>query len=140
MSKARALRMTIVLVGPPGYFWRQGPMREAMGDVDLQVMRMRFCHFGLMCDRANTLPSGSYLHVETTCSRIPTNLWRCTCNMAGQPARPIEHVLDEYGQGAQKAEWRNETLAIMTARLFDEMDLHKTEITQVLYILVSTLE
>eukprot|EP00959_Pyramimonas_sp_CCMP1952_P089035 1862907-Pyramimonas_sp.AAC.1 len=23
LSKARALRMTIVLVGPPGYFWNQ---------------------------------------------------------------------------------------------------------------------
>eukprot|EP00959_Pyramimonas_sp_CCMP1952_P048879 1021016-Pyramimonas_sp.AAC.1 len=46
MSKARALRMTIVLAGPPGYFWKQGPMREAIADLDLQAMRMRFCHFG----------------------------------------------------------------------------------------------
>eukprot|EP00959_Pyramimonas_sp_CCMP1952_P371415 7777546-Pyramimonas_sp.AAC.1 len=61
MSKARALRMTIVLVGPPGYFWRQGPTRDAIEDLDLQVMRMRFCHVGLKYDRADKSPSGSYL-------------------------------------------------------------------------------
>eukprot|EP00959_Pyramimonas_sp_CCMP1952_P033927 711703-Pyramimonas_sp.AAC.1 len=47
MTKAQALRMTIALVGPPGYFWKQGPTRDAIEDLDLQVMRMRSCHFGL---------------------------------------------------------------------------------------------
>eukprot|EP00959_Pyramimonas_sp_CCMP1952_P439609 9203165-Pyramimonas_sp.AAC.1 len=111
MSKARALRMTIVHVGPPGYFWKKGPIREAIEDVDLEVMRMRFCHFGLKCDRANALPSGSYLQVATT--------WGL--------AEPTEHILDWHGQGAQKAEWRNQFLAILTARLFDHMDLHQTQ-------------
>eukprot|EP00959_Pyramimonas_sp_CCMP1952_P283294 5922007-Pyramimonas_sp.AAC.1 len=73
MVQARALRMTIVLVGPPGYFWKQGLIRDAIEDRDLQVMRMRFCHFGLKCDRSSQLPSGSYLQVATTCARIPTN-------------------------------------------------------------------
>eukprot|EP00959_Pyramimonas_sp_CCMP1952_P158604 3317533-Pyramimonas_sp.AAC.1 len=77
MSKARASRMTIVLVGPPGYFWKQGPMRDAIEDLDLQVMRMRFCHFGLKYDRANALPSGLYLQAVTACARLRTNLWRC---------------------------------------------------------------
>eukprot|EP00959_Pyramimonas_sp_CCMP1952_P156339 3269521-Pyramimonas_sp.AAC.1 len=76
---------------------------------------MRFCNFGLEHDRANTLPSGSYLQVATTCARIPTNLWRCACNIAGEPAEPAEHILDWHGQGVPKAEWRNKTLAIMTA-------------------------
>eukprot|EP00959_Pyramimonas_sp_CCMP1952_P103431 2163120-Pyramimonas_sp.AAC.1 len=115
MSKARALRVTIVLVGPPGYFWKQGPLRDAIADLDFQVMRVRFCHFGLKYDRANALPSGSYQHVATTCARIRTNLWRCACNIAGKPAEPTEHILDWYGHGAQKAGWRNKTLAIMTA-------------------------
>eukprot|EP00959_Pyramimonas_sp_CCMP1952_P163780 3424204-Pyramimonas_sp.AAC.1 len=53
MSKARALRMTAVLVGPPGYFWKQGPMRDEIDDLGLQVVRMRFCHFGLKYDRTN---------------------------------------------------------------------------------------
>eukprot|EP00959_Pyramimonas_sp_CCMP1952_P324148 6784159-Pyramimonas_sp.AAC.1 len=90
-------------------------------------MRVRFCHFGLKHDRANMLPSGSHLQVATTCARIPTNLWRCTRNIAGKPAQPTENILDWRGQGAQKAERRNKTPAIMTARLIDQMDLHKTQ-------------
>eukprot|EP00959_Pyramimonas_sp_CCMP1952_P395080 8277749-Pyramimonas_sp.AAC.1 len=85
-------------------------------------MRLRFCYFGLKYDRTITLPSGSYLQVATTCARIPTNLWRCTCNVAGKPAQPTEHVLDWYGQGAQKAEWRNKTRAIMAASVHTRVD------------------
>eukprot|EP00959_Pyramimonas_sp_CCMP1952_P461760 9482140-Pyramimonas_sp.AAC.1 len=73
------------------------------------------------------LPSGSYLQVATTCTRIPTNLLRCTCNAAGKPAQPTEQILDWHGQGAQKTEWRNEALAITTARLRDQTDIHKTQ-------------
>eukprot|EP00959_Pyramimonas_sp_CCMP1952_P033986 712867-Pyramimonas_sp.AAC.1 len=57
MTKARALRVFIVLVGPPCDFWKQGPMRDALEDLDLQVMRMRCFHFGLKCDRSRKLPS-----------------------------------------------------------------------------------
>eukprot|EP00959_Pyramimonas_sp_CCMP1952_P139890 2927554-Pyramimonas_sp.AAC.1 len=127
MTKARALRMSIVLVGPPGHFWKQGPMCGALEDLDLQVMRMRCCHFGLKCDRSRKLPGGSYLQVETTCTRIPTNLWRCTCQAAGKPAQLTEQELDWYVHGAQKAAWRNQTLASMTARLIDHMGLRKTQ-------------
>eukprot|EP00959_Pyramimonas_sp_CCMP1952_P393058 8235825-Pyramimonas_sp.AAC.1 len=90
-------------------------MRGAIEDLDFQVMRVRFCHFGLKRGRSNALPSGSYLQVATTCARIPTNLWRCKCKIAGTPAQFTAHVLDWRGQGAQKAEWRNKALAIMTA-------------------------
>eukprot|EP00959_Pyramimonas_sp_CCMP1952_P465717 9488813-Pyramimonas_sp.AAC.1 len=69
MSTARALRMTIALVGPPGCFWRQNPTRAVIEELDLQVMRMRFCHFGFKWDRANKSPSGSYLQVATACKR-----------------------------------------------------------------------
>eukprot|EP00959_Pyramimonas_sp_CCMP1952_P070183 1465310-Pyramimonas_sp.AAC.1 len=31
--KARALRMSIVLMGPPGYLWELGPMRDAIEDL-----------------------------------------------------------------------------------------------------------
>eukprot|EP00959_Pyramimonas_sp_CCMP1952_P128872 2694991-Pyramimonas_sp.AAC.1 len=115
ITKARALRMTIVIAGPPGYFWKQGPMRDAIEDLDLQVMRMRFCHFGMKYYRSSQYPSGSYLQVATTCARIPNNLWRCTCSTAGKPAQLIECGLDWHGQGAQKAECRNKALDIMTA-------------------------
>eukprot|EP00959_Pyramimonas_sp_CCMP1952_P229376 4796054-Pyramimonas_sp.AAC.1 len=100
-------------------------MRDVIEDRELQVMRMRFCHFGLKYGRANKLPNGC-LQVATTCKRTPTNLWRCTCNRSGAPADPTGHILDWHGQGAQKADWRNKTLAIMTARLIDQMHLHKT--------------
>eukprot|EP00959_Pyramimonas_sp_CCMP1952_P281001 5873792-Pyramimonas_sp.AAC.1 len=30
MTKARALRMSIVPVGPPGYLWKQGPIRDVI--------------------------------------------------------------------------------------------------------------
>eukprot|EP00959_Pyramimonas_sp_CCMP1952_P288971 6043473-Pyramimonas_sp.AAC.1 len=49
MSKARVLRMTIVPVGPPGYFGKQGPIRGAIEDLGLQVMRMRFCPADQIC-------------------------------------------------------------------------------------------
>eukprot|EP00959_Pyramimonas_sp_CCMP1952_P368300 7714874-Pyramimonas_sp.AAC.2 len=122
MTKARTLRMSIVLVGPPGYFWKHGPIRDAIEDLHLQVMRMRCCHFGLKYDRSSKLPSGSYLQAATTYARIPTNLWRCACQTAWNPARLAERELDWYGQGAQKAKRRNKTLAIMTARLIDQID------------------
>eukprot|EP00959_Pyramimonas_sp_CCMP1952_P066133 1380733-Pyramimonas_sp.AAC.1 len=99
----------------------------AIEDLDLQVMRVRCCHFGLKYDRSSKLPSGSYLQVATTHTRIPTNSWRCTCQTAGKPAQLAEHELDWHGQGAQKAEWRNETLAVMTARLIDQVELYKTQ-------------
>eukprot|EP00959_Pyramimonas_sp_CCMP1952_P014845 314356-Pyramimonas_sp.AAC.1 len=71
MTKARALRMSIVLVGPPCCFWKQGPMRDAIEDLDLQVMRMRCCHFGLKYDRGSKLPCGSHLQVTTTLHAHP---------------------------------------------------------------------
>eukprot|EP00959_Pyramimonas_sp_CCMP1952_P208026 4351772-Pyramimonas_sp.AAC.1 len=77
MSKARALRMIIVLVGPPGCFWKHGAIEEVIEDLDSQVMRMRFCHSGPKYDRANAWPSGSDLQAATTCTRTPTNPWRC---------------------------------------------------------------
>eukprot|EP00959_Pyramimonas_sp_CCMP1952_P425209 8906699-Pyramimonas_sp.AAC.1 len=80
-----------------------GPIRDAIEDLGLQVMRMRFCHFGPKCVRSSKLPSGSYLQVATTFTRIPTNMWRCTCQTAGKPAQFTEHELDWFGQGAQKA-------------------------------------
>eukprot|EP00959_Pyramimonas_sp_CCMP1952_P090911 1903161-Pyramimonas_sp.AAC.1 len=61
-------------------------MRDAIEDLDLHVMRMRFCHPGLKYDRTNTLSLGSYLQVATACARVPTNLWRCACNIAGKQA------------------------------------------------------
>eukprot|EP00959_Pyramimonas_sp_CCMP1952_P468830 9493883-Pyramimonas_sp.AAC.1 len=33
---------------------------------------------------------------------------------------------DWYGQGAHLAEWRNKTIAIMTARLMDQTEHHET--------------
>eukprot|EP00959_Pyramimonas_sp_CCMP1952_P281378 5881653-Pyramimonas_sp.AAC.1 len=60
-------------------------------------MRMRCGQSGLEYDRANKLPGGSYLHVATTYTRIPTNLWRCTCQAAGAPAQLAEHELDWHG-------------------------------------------
>eukprot|EP00959_Pyramimonas_sp_CCMP1952_P343281 7190655-Pyramimonas_sp.AAC.1 len=47
--------------------------------------------------------------------------------IAGKPAEPTEHIVDWYGQGAQKAEWQNKTLAIRAAMLIDQMDSHKTQ-------------
>eukprot|EP00959_Pyramimonas_sp_CCMP1952_P034672 726617-Pyramimonas_sp.AAC.1 len=103
-------------------------MRDAIEDLGLQVMRMRFCHFGLKHARSNTSPSGSHLQVATTCTRMPTNLWRCTCKTAGKPAQPTEHVLDWHGQGAQKAEPMRWTYT------------RRREITRAPYISASTLE
>ena len=42
MVKARAMRMSIVLMGPPGCFWKLGPIRDAIEDLGMQTMRVRF--------------------------------------------------------------------------------------------------
>eukprot|EP00959_Pyramimonas_sp_CCMP1952_P443830 9291697-Pyramimonas_sp.AAC.1 len=94
MTEARTLLMSMVLVGPPDYFWKQSPIRDAIEDLDLQVMRSRCCHFALQYDRSSKLPSGSYLQAATTYARSPTNLWRCTCLTTGNPAQLVEHELD----------------------------------------------
>ena len=124
MVKARALRMSIVLMGPPGYFWKLGPIRDAIEDLGMQTMRMRFCHFGIKFDRASRKPSGTYIQIAITCTRIPVNLWKCNCHIAGKPALH-EHELYWYGHNAARAEWRNKTLATLTARLIDQIDKHK---------------
>eukprot|EP00959_Pyramimonas_sp_CCMP1952_P389577 8163652-Pyramimonas_sp.AAC.1 len=90
MTEARALRMSIVLAGPPGYFRKQGLMRDTSGDFGLQVMRMRCCHFGLKFDRSSKTPGGSYLRAATTSARTPTNLQSCTCQIVGEPAQHAE--------------------------------------------------
>eukprot|EP00959_Pyramimonas_sp_CCMP1952_P466494 9490039-Pyramimonas_sp.AAC.1 len=106
-----------------------------MEDLDVQVLRMRFCHFGFKYDCTNKLPSGSFLQGATTCKRISTHLWTCICKRAGKPAVPTEQVLDWYGQGAQESEWRNKTQTIMTARLIAKWaDIKRRETIQVLYI------
>eukprot|EP00959_Pyramimonas_sp_CCMP1952_P046811 977706-Pyramimonas_sp.AAC.2 len=127
MVKARALRMSIVLLWPPGYFWRVGPTRDAIGDLGLHAMRLRCCHYGLKFDRSSPLPSGSHLPAQTTYARTPANLRKCTRQVAGEPAEQAEHELDWYGQGAQWAEWRSKTTAIMTARLNCQIDHRRTE-------------
>ena len=78
MVKARALRMSVVLMGP------LGPIRDSIEDLGLQTMRMRCCHFGIKFDRDSSKPSGSYIHIATTCTRIPVHLWKCNCGVAGK--------------------------------------------------------
>eukprot|EP00959_Pyramimonas_sp_CCMP1952_P307328 6432708-Pyramimonas_sp.AAC.1 len=56
--------------------------------------------------------------MAATCTRIPTNLWRCTCKTAGKPAGLTEHALGWCGQGAHKAELRNKTRRELTQALY----------------------
>eukprot|EP00959_Pyramimonas_sp_CCMP1952_P042319 885125-Pyramimonas_sp.AAC.1 len=65
--------------------------------------------------------------MATTHARIPINLWKCTRQTAGGPARRAEHELDWRGQGAQRAGWRNESLAIVTGRLICQTYYHMTK-------------
>eukprot|EP00959_Pyramimonas_sp_CCMP1952_P023818 499665-Pyramimonas_sp.AAC.1 len=59
MVKARALRLSIALMGLPCYIWIVGPIRDTFEGLGLQIMRMRCCHDGLKFDRSSRLPSGS---------------------------------------------------------------------------------
>ena len=113
LVKARALRMRVVLFGPPGYMWRMTPIRDALEDMNMHVVRMRLCHFGIKYDKRGDMPSGTYIQVASTYP-IPTTLWRCRCKDHTQ------HVLDWYGQDAQHAEWRDKTLRIMIQRFLDQ--------------------
>ena len=47
LKKAKALRMRIVMMGPPGYMWNITPIRDTIHELGLYVRRMRLCHFGL---------------------------------------------------------------------------------------------
>eukprot|EP00959_Pyramimonas_sp_CCMP1952_P334295 7000977-Pyramimonas_sp.AAC.1 len=60
-------------------------------DLRLTMIRMPLCHFGLECNRADAKLSGACLQSVTTCSRIPTTMWRCKC------VDPIQRVLDWCG-------------------------------------------
>ena len=47
MVKARALRMQITLMGPPGYFWKLAPIKDTIEDLRLRTIYMYLCHFGI---------------------------------------------------------------------------------------------
>ena len=114
LVKARALRMQIVMFGPPGYMWKVTPIRDAIEDTKLHTVRMRLCSFGLQYDKHGTKPSGTYLQVATTFP-LGAGIWRCMCKSH------TEHQLDWYGKTQHHAEWRAQTLRTLTTRLLDQI-------------------
>eukprot|EP00959_Pyramimonas_sp_CCMP1952_P342152 7168045-Pyramimonas_sp.AAC.1 len=78
--------MSIVLAGPPGYFWKQGPMRDANEDLGSEVMRMRCCHFGRQFDCPSSLPG-----VCTCRWRPPTRAVRPDCGDARATQQGMPH-------------------------------------------------
>ena len=66
LTKARALKMHIIIFGPPGYIWNLAPIKELLEDLRLTMTRMRLCAFSLKFDQHNPKPSGTYLQVATT--------------------------------------------------------------------------
>ena len=114
LSKAKSLKMQIVMCGPPGYMWKLTPIREVIEYLRLTTVRMRLCHFRLKYDPLDTAPSGTYIQVATSYP-ISTKLWQCNCG--GNTA----HKLDWYGHTQQHAEWRNKTLRILIGHILDQV-------------------
>ena len=66
MTKARKLRMKIIMFGPPGYVWKLAPIHDAIEVLNMNTVRMRLCHFGLRYNMHDKTPSGTYMQVATT--------------------------------------------------------------------------
>ena len=76
MLKAHNLAMTLIVFGPPGFFWHLPSVIQAVTHLDLTVTRMRLCALGIKFDMADARPSGTYLQVATNLSAvISTNAW-----------------------------------------------------------------
>ena len=55
----------VIAFGPPGMMWSMPIMSLAIEDLDLQLQRMRLCHFNERFDESSDSPSGTYLQVAT---------------------------------------------------------------------------
>eukprot|EP00959_Pyramimonas_sp_CCMP1952_P156415 3271121-Pyramimonas_sp.AAC.1 len=98
-----------------GPHWqRQTSIRDALEDYKLHVVRMRLCHFGYTYDKRDDAPSGTYIQVATSFP-LSTKTWQCNCKANTQ------HTLDWYGQDADHAEWRRNTLNLATGHLLDQV-------------------
>eukprot|EP00959_Pyramimonas_sp_CCMP1952_P365147 7646237-Pyramimonas_sp.AAC.1 len=87
-------------------------------------MRCVLC--GLNFDRSSRrLPSGLYLQVATPCAHSRQTVEMRAPSLGGA-CSTAEHALDWRGQGAQMAERRNKTIAIVAARLVDHANHHQT--------------
>ena len=118
LRKSKALRMHIIMFGPPGYIWHMGPVRDTIQELKLHVIRMRLCSLNIRYNASDMTPSGSYIQVATTCS-TPHMKWACVCS------KPIkEHVLDWYGQTQPHAEWRARVRMLCASELLGTI-LHK---------------
>ena len=99
IRKAIDLKMTVVLFGPPGFFWNLDEIKEIFDKQSLHRTRMRLCSGHDKFDKMQTQPSGSYLQVAT--NRAIRHRWKCQCGLSiGQ------HKLDWYGRHPDKAAWR----------------------------------
>ena len=100
MTKACDLQITFIMFGPPGFPWKIPNIKESIEDLQLNISRMRLCHFQEKADKNNPLPSGTYLQAATNMN-ISRYMWKCPC------AQSIpEHVLDWYGHTQEHSDWR----------------------------------
>ena len=100
IKKAVLLGVILVVYGPPGFLWNIPDLKETIQDMQMNVSKIRLCHFGDKFDSKDPKPSGSYLQVATT-SKIPLLQWQCNCKI------PIkDHVLDWYGRHQEQSDWR----------------------------------
>ena len=72
MVKARALRMQITLMGPPGYFWKLAPIRDTIEDLRLRTIYMQLCQFGIRYNHSS-FGSDAKWRTSTYCNIIQSN-------------------------------------------------------------------
>ena len=103
--------MTVIMFGPPGFLWKIPNIKETLDTFNMDVVRMRLCHFNLKYDQTSNAPSGSYVQVATNKS-LPPMVFKCNCRVGID-----KHVLDWYGKTEEHAEWRRSVLEHFCSRL-----------------------
>ena len=96
--------MMIVVFGPPGFLWKLPNFKETLVELELDIVRMRLCHFGVQYDTQCAAPSGSYIQVATTV-QLPYRKFGCHCKIGS-----YQHKLDWHGKNADHAAWRRKVL------------------------------
>ena len=107
IHKTATLGIILIIFGPPGFLWKLPNIRETMEECELQVVRMRLCHFKERYDKTSTVPSGAYLQFATNQTNFNTRRWQCPCKL------PIsDHKLDWYDRNQANADWRRRMRAL----------------------------
>ncbi len=106
VNKAAAMKMLVIMFGPPSFLWKDASILKTIEENDMIWARMRCCNIGAKYDQNNPTPSGTYFFMATNVKSkaIHTKAWGCNCGV------PIEkHILDWKGRSEDLYKWKKTT-------------------------------